>query len=516
MTWELAAFAVLGAALAAGFGWYERTQPGSRMLALVATLAALAALGRIAFAPLPNVKPTTDIVLIAGLALGAAPGFVVGAVAALASNLVFGQGPWTPWQMVAWGLCGVLGALLARASGRDIGRVPLAAACGVAGLLFGAIMDLSTWITYGAGQQTLDTYWAISATSLPFNLAHAAGNVAFALAFGPVLVRALLRYRDRLEVRWLETTPAAPPLLLVLALAVAVPAARPDQAEAATPSRAAAAWLARAQNADGGWGAAPGARTNAINTAWSVVGLAAAGYDPLRVRARGRTPRRLLRLAASRSRAIADVQRTALALAAAGMSPRTAGLDGRLRRAQRRDGSFGRLVNLTSYGLLALRAQGASYRSNGVRRAAAWLARRQNRDGGFSYSGAGPSGTDDTAGALMALATARGPRDRAVRRAAAWLARRQNPDGGYALQPPGRSNAQSTALAVQALLAAGREPARRRRRGARSPLAYLRTLQLANGMVRYSRTSAQTPVWVTSQALAALARRPLPVVLRRR
>ena len=89
-------------------------------------------------------------------------------------------------------------------------------------------------------------------------------------------------------------------------------------------------------------------------------------------------------------------------------------------------------------------------------------------------------------------------------------------DGGYALQPPGRSNAQSAALAVQGLVAAGRNPDRQRRRGARSPLAFLRTLQVPGGLVRYSRTSAQTPVWVTAQALAALARRPLPVVLRRR
>ena len=103
MSWEIASLLMLAAALAAGFLWYERSHPGSRMLALVATLAGLAAIGRIAFAPLPNVKPTTDIVLIAGFALGGAPGFVVGAVAALASNLVFGQGPWTPWQMAAWG-----------------------------------------------------------------------------------------------------------------------------------------------------------------------------------------------------------------------------------------------------------------------------------------------------------------------------------------------------------------------------------------------------------------------------
>ena len=526
MTWELAALLVLGAALVVGFTWYERTQPTSRMLALVATLAALAALGRIAFAPIPNVKPTTDIVLIAGFALGAAPGFVVGALAALASNLVFGQGPWTPWQMVAWGLCGVLGAVLGRMTGRQIGRVPLALACGGAGLLFGAIMDGSVWVTYGAGQQTLGQYLAISATSLPFNLAHAAGNIAFCLAFGPVLVRALTRYRDRLDVRWTDAptapagtavTPAVlPPLALLLAVVVAATAlAGPATAQAASTRAAAAGWLVRAQNADGGWGPAPGARTTAVHTAWSVIGLAAAGYDPLRVRRRGRTPLRVLRISAARSRAIADVQRSALALAAAGMSPRTGGVNVRLRRAQRRDGSFGRLVNLTSYGILALRAQGVSPRARSIRRAAGWIARRQNPDGGFSFSGAGPSGTDDTAGALMALASARGQGDRRVRRAAAWLAGRQNLDGGYALQPPGRSNAQSAALAVQGLAAAGRSPDRQRRAGARSPVAFLGTLQLPGGLVRYSRSSAQTPVWVTAQALAAFARRPLPVVLRR-
>ena len=131
MSWVLASFLVLGLALAAGFAWYERSHPSARVLALVATLAALAALGRIAFAPLPNVKPTTDIVLLTGYVLGGAPGFAVGAVGALASNLFFGQGPWTPWQMVGWGGVGLIGALLARVAGRDLGR--LAAGGGVRG-----------------------------------------------------------------------------------------------------------------------------------------------------------------------------------------------------------------------------------------------------------------------------------------------------------------------------------------------------------------------------------------------
>ena len=117
MSWVAASFTILAVALAVGFAWYERAHPTARVIALVATLAALAALGRIAFAPLPNVKPTTDIVLISGYVLGGAPGFAVGAVAALASNLFFGQGPWTPWQMAAWGGVGVGGAVLARVAG---------------------------------------------------------------------------------------------------------------------------------------------------------------------------------------------------------------------------------------------------------------------------------------------------------------------------------------------------------------------------------------------------------------
>ncbi len=93
-----------------------------------------------------------------------------------------------------------------------------------------------------------------------------------------------------------------------------------------------------------------------------------------------------------------------------------------------------------------------------------------------------------------------------------WLVRHQRPDGGFALSAHTPSNAQSTAFAVQGLLAAGRDPARVRRRGSRSPIAFLRTLVDSEGAISYSRTSRQTPVWVTAQALAALAQKPLPIM----
>lgn len=209
MSWELGALAVVALVLVLGFGWYERTHPSAKVLALVATLAALAALGRIAFAPLPSIKPTTDIVLLSGYVLGGAPGFAIGAIGALASNLVFGQGPWTPWQMVAWGGVGVLGAALGALSRRRLGRVPLALACLAGGLFFGAVMDLASWVTF-SGQQTTGQLLVIAGGSLPFNVAHAVGNLVFCLAFGPAFVRALERFRARMEVHWTAVPPPIP------------------------------------------------------------------------------------------------------------------------------------------------------------------------------------------------------------------------------------------------------------------------------------------------------------------
>jgi energy-coupling factor transport system substrate-specific component len=504
VSWQLASFAVLGLALAGGFAWYERAQPSSRVLALVATLAALAALGRIAFAPLPSVKPTTDIVLVSGAALGGAPGFAVGALAALASNLFFGQGPWTPWQMAAWGSVGVGGALLARVAGPRPGRLTLAAACGLAGLWFGAIMNVSTWVTF-TGDRSLAAYGAISGAALPFDVAHAAANVAFALAFGPGLLRALQRFRRRFEVTWRPAAAASAALALLGALLVLAPAAG-----AASPAR----WLERAQNPDGGWGGAPGQGSSQLYTGWAALGLAAAGRNPLDVRRGGRSPVDYMRARAGQLDDTGELERTILVLAAAGVSPRRfAGRDliRELERRRRPDGSYAGGVVLTSFSVLALRAAGRGG-TVGVRRSVSWVARQQNADGGFSVAGRGGQGSiDDTATAVEALVAGGRRRSRAVTHAVAFLRRHQNPDGGFPLNPGGPSNAQSAAFAVQGFIAAGRDPRRVRRGGSRSPVGYLRSLTAASGLVRYSRTSAQTPVWVTAQAAAALAGKPLPL-----
>jgi hypothetical protein len=199
-----------------------------------------------------------------------------------------------------------------------------------------------------------------------------------------------------------------------------------------------------------------------------------------------------------------------LVLRAAGVKPVLGGRNvlSRLIARQRADGSFDTL-NHTAFGILALRAGGRTTRAKEVRGASHWLLRSQNRDGGFGFSRSAASDVDDTGAALQAIA-ASGHRGSAVAsRAVGFLRAAQRPDGGFAQMAGGDSNAQSTAWAIQGLVAAGRDPRKLRR--ARDPLAYLRSLQAADGSVRYSRTSTQTPVWVTAQALVALEEKPFPL-----
>jgi energy-coupling factor transport system substrate-specific component len=514
VTWQLASFALLALALAAGFAWYERARPSAKVVALVATLAALAALGRVAFAPLPSVKPTTDIVLLAGYVLGGAPGFVVGAVGALASNIFFGQGTFTPWQMAAWGTVGLFGALLARLFGRDLGRWSLAGACMVAGLAYGAFLDFHLWVLF-AGQHTWAEYALLASKGLPFNLAHAAGNVVFCLAFGPLLVRALQRYRDRLQIDWKPLPAGAELAAVAIALLVLLGASAGDARAADRAQTRAISYLRAAQNADGGFGSDRGRASSQLQSSWAVLGLVASGRDPRAVRRNGRSAVDYIVRGIGQVRSLPDLERTILALAASRRSPRSVGgrdLVAELARRRRSNGSFGGLVNQTAFAILALRAAGRPRSDAAIQAAARWLARQRNGDGGFNFGGrGGRSGIDDTAAALQALAAAGQRRSATVRRAGAFLAARQNSDGGMPLTPGDDSNAQSTAWAIQGLVAAGRRPARARRRGARSPLAYLRSLQTSDGAVRYSRTSRQSPVWVTAQALTGFGLKPFPL-----
>lgn len=520
MSWQVASFLILGAVLLGGFAWYERSRPPAQVVALVAALAALAIAGRIAFAAFPNVKPTTDIVIFAGYALGAAPGFAVGALAALVSNFWFGQGPWTPWQMAGWGMCGILGAALAL-GGRNASRLSLAAICGLAGILYGALLNFSLMATYG-GDLSLERFGLLASRAVPFDAAHAAGNVVFALIAGPAVVRMLTRFRERFEWSRGEGGAPRPPArpgpaprlsggglacLLLLALAVAFLA--PPKAEASDVSRA-AAWLASAQNKDGGFGAAPGDESGAEMTSWAMLGLAAAGRNPLDVSRGGKTPAEFLRTSLAEIRDAGDAARTILAVEAAGIDARKflpIDMVERLLSLRHGNGSYGPKgagwPGSTAFAVLALRAAGAD---GSIGPSLAWLRKVQNDDGGWGDVPGSPSTADGTGAVLQALTSG----SKAAQRGLSYLRRAQRPGGGFPLGGNGAPNAQSTAWAIQGVLAAGGDPASYRRGGA-DALQYLSARQASDGHYRYSKQSDQTPVWVTAQALMAAAEKPLPI-----
>jgi energy-coupling factor transport system substrate-specific component len=523
VSWQAGSYLILALVLVGGFVWYERSRPPSQIVALVAAMAALAVAGRVAFPVLPNVVATTDVVFFTGYAIGGAPGFVVGALAGLVSNFWLGQGPWTPWQMAGWGLCGIGGAALATVTGRRLGRFGLAAACGIAGLLFGALLDFSLMVTYG-GDQSLDRFLALSARGVPFNIAHATGNIVIALAAGPALVRMLIRFRERFEVEW-GGEGANPPLLahppipssggigplpvIVLATCALAIGGLSNAVTPASASKGGATltWLRGIQNADGGFGTGPGVESDPSMTGWVALGVEAAGVNPLDLAKSGKTPISYLRANAADVRSVGDIERTILVLRGAGLGAR--GFSGHdlvaeLLRERGGDGSLSGQVNLTAFGVLALDAAGARG-GNGA--SAAWLAAVQNPDGGWGFAARTPSDADSTGAAIQALA-ATGGQGAALSKAVAFLRTAQRPGGGFPLAG-GAVNSQSTAWAVQGLVAARTDPGSVRHGG--TPLAYLRARRAADGHYRYSAGSDTTPAWVTGQALLAVNRKAFPL-----
>jgi hypothetical protein len=223
---------------------------------------------------------------------------------------------------------------------------------------------------------------------------------------------------------------------------------------------------------------------DALLTSWAVLGLRAAGAD---------APGSLdyLRSQEPRLRSSNDVALVALAEHALGAPD-----DALLARLHvRANGEIGPTLNSTYWGVLALgRATAATTR---------FVLRNQGRSGGFAWYAGGKPDSNDTAAALEAMRVAR-VRGKPVARAVAFLRTFQNADGGFELTRGRGSDAQSTAWAIQGLIAGGAKPPR-------SAFAYLARLKQPDGSYRYSAKYVTTPVWVTSQVLVALAKKPFPL-----
>ena len=240
---------------------------------------------------------------------------------------------------------------------------------------------------------------------------------------------------------------------------------------------------------DGGY-AEPAGRSTVGLTATAVLALRAAGAPApdaarayLQAHEQGLTP--------------TELELSVMAEAVTGgVSP---GLLVALHSLERPSGAIGPAVNSTVWGMLALRQAGEPVSAPTVR----FVARAQTRSGGFPWATGLPPDTDDTAAAVQAL-VASGVRGTSIARALAYLRTRQRPDGGFELQPGTGSNVQSTSWAIQAFVVAGLKPPA-------AAFRFLQRMRRSDGSLRYSPRYATTPLWVSGQALPALARRSFPL-----
>ena len=177
---------------------FEGRKPQARELVLIAVLCALAIAGRSAFAALPQIKPVLALVIISGVALGGETGFIVGAVTMLVSNIYFGQGAWTPWQMFAAGLIGLLAGVLFQKGllSRNRGALCVYGFI-VTILIYGGIMNFSSLVLSHAVMNR-ETVIAFYVQGLPFDIIHALSTAVF-LFF---LAEPMLEKLDRVKTKY--------------------------------------------------------------------------------------------------------------------------------------------------------------------------------------------------------------------------------------------------------------------------------------------------------------------------
>lgn len=170
---------------------FEKKKIGTRRLIIVAVMTALSVTGRF----IPFFKPVTALTVLTALYLGGEAGFLTGALSAVLSNFYFGQGPWTPFQMLAWGLIGLIAGFLAEPLKKS--RVLLIVYGVLAGMAYSFIMDIWTVLWYN---NTFDitVYLAALGTAVPYTILYSVSNVIFlwffARPFGEKLQRIKIKY----------------------------------------------------------------------------------------------------------------------------------------------------------------------------------------------------------------------------------------------------------------------------------------------------------------------------------
>ena len=178
---------------------FEGRKPKARELVVISALCAMGVAGRAVFFMLPQFKPVMALVILSGVAFGGETGFLVGAVTMLTSNILFSQGPWTPWQMFAMGIIGFLAGVLFRKGWLRRSRVSLAAfGATSAVLIYGGIMNSASALIWSPASVNGSTVLAYCVSGLPMDLVHAAATVIFLL----IAAEPMLEKLDRIKVKY--------------------------------------------------------------------------------------------------------------------------------------------------------------------------------------------------------------------------------------------------------------------------------------------------------------------------
>ena len=178
---------------------FEGRKPKARELVTIAVLCAIGIAGRGLFFMLPQFKPVLALTIIAGVAFGGEVGFLVGAMTMLTSNMIFGQGPWTPWQMFAMGIIGFLAGVLFKKGWLRRTRASLAVfGAFTAVIIYGGIMNPAAAMMMSSEALDPDTILACYITGLPMDLVHGFGTVIFLM----IAAEPMLEKMDRIKVKY--------------------------------------------------------------------------------------------------------------------------------------------------------------------------------------------------------------------------------------------------------------------------------------------------------------------------
>jgi len=198
---EILNWGVLAAVLAALiclalFFEFEDAVTSSKEIALVAMLSTISAVLRVPFAAIPNIQPCTYIIICSGYVFGPIAGFAVGAMTALVSNFFLGQGPWTLYQMIAWGLAGLSAGYLRKLRLNTAVLIVIGVAWGY---LYGLITNLWYWTAF-IYPLTLKTFLVTELNTVWFDSLHAAGNAVFLGVLGTKTIAILRRFKERFSI----------------------------------------------------------------------------------------------------------------------------------------------------------------------------------------------------------------------------------------------------------------------------------------------------------------------------